>query len=70
MARQLSIPFSNTNPATVKGYGDCNPPECADGGEGPVCVECGDTMEVDGPEATCNGCGHTDGPDYEAMAGC
>lgn len=60
-----TVPMSKVNPATMRGYGDCDPPEYADG---PECVECGAEMEADGMEAHCPACGHCEEPDYEAMA--
>ena len=67
MPRQLNL-LSQLNPATMKGYGDCDPPEgCED--DAPECVECGEPMEVDGPEAHCPACGHCEEPDYESMSG-
>lgn len=66
--RLRTTPMSRVNPATMKGYGDCDPPEYCDS-EGPECVECGAVMEVDGMEANCPECGHCEEPDYEAMSG-
>jgi len=62
-----TTPMSRVNPAAMKGYGDCDPPECE--GYAGVCVECDGDMEADGMEARCTSCGHTEEPDYEAMAG-
>ena len=60
--------LSQVNPATMPGYGDCDPPEACDA-DAPECVECGEPMEVEGPEAYCPACGHCEEPDYEAMSG-
>lgn len=64
------IPMSKVNWKTMRGPGDCNPPEYP---EPPECPECdGPMVEVGGDTFECENadCGHVEcnEPDFEQMA--